>query len=99
MREQNRPQPDHGPYPPTIQALGGTPNPYTDTPICSVFLTLFVIAAGLHMGLFKYNQKKRQKFFPMNAANFGEHIDLLQDSQPDRIQASASHESSQTQCA
>lgn len=41
-----------------------------DIPINAVFLFLFIIAAAMHMGLFKRNQKRGKKFV-FNAMTFG----------------------------
>jgi len=41
-----------------------------DMPINAVFLFLFIIAAAMHMGLFKRNQKRGKKFV-FNAMTFG----------------------------
>ncbi|KAF1984922.1 hypothetical protein K402DRAFT_305959, partial [Aulographum hederae CBS 113979] len=50
------------PYPPSGAALGGTPTIPVDVPITSVFLLLFILGAGMHMGIFQFNKKKAHKF-------------------------------------
>lgn len=42
----------HGPpYPPTTQAVGGTPTPGVDDPICGVLILIYVILAVFHLTL------------------------------------------------
>ena len=50
------------PYPPTTAGLGGAPNNSVDTPICAVFLVLFMLGAVGHMTILQVNLKRGHKF-------------------------------------
>jgi len=55
-------QPSHGPYPPTLASLGGTPTRNLDDPITAVFLFLFVLGAIAHMTILQVNLRRGKKF-------------------------------------
>ncbi|KAJ2894808.1 hypothetical protein MKZ38_007205 [Zalerion maritima] len=50
------------PYQPQVAQLGGIPSNSVDTPICAVFLLLFIIAGAIHMTVLQVNLKRGHKF-------------------------------------
>ncbi|KAL2811946.1 hypothetical protein BJX63DRAFT_443783 [Aspergillus granulosus] len=51
-----------GPYPSTTAGLGGLPSNDIDTPICAVFLVLYICFAVVNMTIFQRNRRRSHKF-------------------------------------
>jgi hypothetical protein len=51
-----------GPYPSTTAGLGGLPSNDIDTPICAVFLILYICFAVVNMTILQKNNRRNHKF-------------------------------------
>ncbi|CVL08484.1 uncharacterized protein FMAN_16260 [Fusarium mangiferae] len=49
-------------YPPTTAGLGGVPSNQIDTPICAVFIVLYICFAATNMTIFQKNRRRNYKF-------------------------------------
>ncbi|KAL5341407.1 hypothetical protein BJX70DRAFT_358692 [Aspergillus crustosus] len=59
-----------GPYASPMAGLGGLPANIPDTPICAVFIVLYIGFAATNMTIFQINQKRNHKFV-LSAMLFG----------------------------
>ncbi|KAL4879937.1 hypothetical protein BJY04DRAFT_192695 [Aspergillus karnatakaensis] len=58
------------PYPSLVAGLGGHPSNIPDTPICAVFLVLYIAFAVTNMTIFQINLRRKHKFV-LSAMLFG----------------------------